>query len=75
MDTTETPVPTPSAPKLRKAIVKPVRVAPKHTEDDERAEVQLGVRVFLKVQRHLEEVKAATGWTRRELVERAILSL
>ncbi|MEV0344029.1 hypothetical protein AB0H49_33970 [Nocardia sp. NPDC050713] len=56
-------------------IVRSVTVRPKALEESNRAEVQLGVRVSPKVQEHLEKVKAATGWTRRELVEQAILAL
>ncbi|MGW1743745.1 hypothetical protein ACWCPQ_33675 [Nocardia sp. NPDC001965] len=42
---------------------------------DSRAVVQLNVRVSVEVDDHLAAVVAATGRTKRELVELAILSL
>jgi hypothetical protein len=44
-------------------------------DPEDRAVVQLGVRVSVKVDEHLEAVRAATGRTRRELVESAIMAL
>ncbi|MGN2642490.1 hypothetical protein ACTD5D_41215 [Nocardia takedensis] len=52
-----------------------VPVTRKQTDYSDRAEVQLGVRVSQRVDEHLNAVKEATGRTRRELVEAAILAL
>lgn len=71
-----TPAPAkPKSPRAtgRRTVPASVPVTPKDPE--ERAVVQLGVRVSVKVDQHLEEVRAATGRTRRELVESAILAL
>lgn len=57
----------------KRAVPGSVPVSRKDPED--RAVVQLGVRVSVKVDEHLEAVRAATGRTRRELVESAIMAL
>lgn len=52
-----------------------VKVTAKDPDIEARAVVQLGVRVSTKVDAHLEQVAAASGRTKRELVEMAILAL
>lgn len=52
-----------------------VKVTAKDPDVEARAVVQLGVRVSTKVDAHLEQVVAASGRTKRELVEMAILAL
>lgn len=65
--------PPPSSPKTASRRRK-VTVTPK-PDIDSRAVVQLGVRVSVEVDDHLNAVIAATGRTKRELVELAIMSL
>lgn len=74
MDTA--PATTAPSPKPAKSTSRPrnVTVTPK-PDIDSRAVVQLGVRVSVEVDDHLAAVVAATGRTKRELVELAILSL
>ncbi|MBF6163058.1 hypothetical protein IU421_30295 [Nocardia cyriacigeorgica] len=51
-----------------------VTVEPK-PDIDSRAVVQLGVRVSVAVEEHLDKIIQATGRTKRELVEMAIMNL
>lgn len=71
MDTAPAPSPKPAKSTSRR---RNVTVTPK-PDIDSRAVVQLGVRVSVEVDDHLAAVVAATGRTKRELVELAILSL
>lgn len=83
MDTEDTPKPPPPAKPAparatphRGAGSRSRRVKVSATPDiGSRAVVQLGVRVSTEVDAHLEEIVAATGRTRRELVELAIMAL
>lgn len=66
----------PAAPAVTKTVgrQRKVTVGPK-PDIDTRAVVQLGVRVSVAVEDHLDKVIQATGRTKRELVEMAIMNL